>query len=220
MATTPSQAQAVVGTLAANVDWDQIDFEVLGLQEAIVRDPIEAGKQFTLFIKNRAKVAVAMAVELLLEPVGTITVPATTSKFVAREKFVRDTGRKAKVKIIFLGGNFSSWFLDKTEDPMVEQALRYHKLRKSSVDRPIIAELGDKAETTLAEMFSLMEMQKNGESGVLLNNGWANIFYVKDINEVLRTVLVYWDDDGWDVRARGVGDPGAWSGGFRVFSRN
>lgn len=161
----------------------------------------------------------------ILEPVSRVMVPATTGKLVAKEKFVPDTGRKAKVKISYLGDNFTAWFLNgdgKTEDPISEQTLRYHKLRKSSVDGPIITELGGeaKAETTLSEMFSLMEKQKHGEDGVLLNNGYANIFYIKDQNGVLRSVYVYWDVVGWGVFAYSVVRPDRWRGGCQVFSRN
>ena len=161
----------------------------------------------------------------ILELVSTIVVNATTGKFVAKEKFVCDTDRKAKVKISYLGDNFTEWFLSgsgKTEDPISEQTLRYHKLRKSSVDGPIITELGGeaKAETTLSEMFSLMEKQKNGESGPLLNNGWWNIFYIKDQNGVLHAVGVDWSDDGWRVIALSVELPDRWDDGSQVFSRN
>lgn len=163
--------------------------------------------------------------ELLLEIVGTVSVSVTTSKLVAKEKFVRDTGCKAKVKISYLGDNFKEWFLNgdsKTEDPIIEQTLRYHKLRQSSVDGPIIAELGgaEKSETTLSEMFSLMEKQGKGEDGVLLNNGYANIFYIKDSAGVLRTVDVSWYDDGWSVHAHSVESPSRWNVGYQVFSRN
>ena len=161
----------------------------------------------------------------ILELVSTIVVQATTSEFVAKDKFVVNTKRNAPVKISAVWDNFTTWFLSgkgKTEAPISEQTLRYHKLRRSSVDGPIITELGGeaKAETTLSEMFSLMEKQKNGEDGVLLNNGYANIFYIKDQNGVLRTVGVRWDGDGWLVNAGSVGDPRRWGGGNQVFSRN
>lgn len=160
----------------------------------------------------------------VLELIGMIVVPATVSKFVAKEKFVRGTGHKAKVKISYLGDNFTSWFLNgdgKTEDLISEQTLRYHKLRQSSVDGPIIPELGgaEKSETTLSEMFSLMEKQKNGESGPLLNNGRWNIFYIRDQSGVLRTVSVDWDDGGWFVDAYPVENPYEWYCGCQVFSR-
>ncbi|MFA5736568.1 MAG: hypothetical protein WCX70_01740 [Candidatus Paceibacterota bacterium] len=160
--------------------------------------------------------------ELLLKPVGTVVIPATTVPFVDKDyfKLKRDGGICSS-----LGDNFTNWFLSgdgKTEDPESEQMLRYHKLRKSSVDGPIITELGGeaKAETTLAEMFSLMEKQKNGEDGVLLDNGFSNIFYIRDKNGVLRAVLVHWRGGGWDVGADSVGSPVRWRGGFQVFSRN
>ena len=168
---------------------------------------------------------IAVAAESLLKLVSTIVVQATTGTLVAKEKFVRDTGRKAKVKISYLGDNFTEWFLSgsgKIEDPESVQTLRYHKLRKPSGDGLIITELGGeaKAETTLSEMFSLMEKQKNGESGPLLNNGWWNIFYIKDQNGLLRTVRVRWFGDGWSVLANSVESPDRWGAGRQVFSRN
>ena len=163
--------------------------------------------------------------ELELELVSTVLVPATTSKFIAKTKFVVNTKRNAPVKISAVWDNFTTWFLSgsgKIEDPMNVQTLRYHKLRKTSVDGPIIAELGGeaKAETTLSEMFFLMEKQKNGESGVLLNNGYANIFYIRDQTGVLRAVGVRWSGDGWSVLAISVEGPGEWRGGSQVFSRD
>lgn len=161
----------------------------------------------------------------ILELVSTIVVNATTGKLVAKDRFVINTKRNAPVKISYLGDNLKAWFLNgdsKTEDPISEQTLRYHKLRKSSVHGPIITELGGeaKAETTLSEMFSLMEKQKHGEDGVLLNNGWANIFYIKDDAGVLRAVRVRWLDGGWSVYADSVEDPDGWRVGSQVFSRN
>ena len=175
---------------------------------------------------NLTQVAQPKPTSSILELVSTVMVSATTSKFVAKEWFVCDTGRKAKVKISYLGNNFTEWFLSgsgKTENPINEQTLRYHKLRQSSVDGPIIAELGgvEKSETTLSEMFALMEKQGKGEAGVLLNNnGYANIFYVRDQNGVLRAVYVFWRGDGWNVSAFSVENPGRWGGGGQVFSRN
>lgn len=162
----------------------------------------------------------------ILEFVSTVVVPATTFKFVAKEKFVRDTGRNTSVKISYLGNNFAEWFLSgsgKTEDPITEQTLRYHKLRQSSMDGPIIAELGgaEKSETTLSEMFALMEKQGKCEDGVLLTNGYTNIFYIKDLAGILRAVGVDWRGDGWSVGAFSVVKcPRRWDDGRQVFSRN
>jgi hypothetical protein len=69
-------------------------------------------------------------------------------------------------------------------------------------------------------MFSLMEKQGKGEEGVLLNSGYANIFYINDYAGVLRAVRVSWDGDGWGVYASSVEDPHGWFDGYQVFSRN
>jgi len=158
----------------------------------------------------------------LLNLLGTVTVSAATKKFVAKDWLKVNTGKSASVKISWLGDNLKSWFSAKVEEPIPEITLRYQELRKSSVDAPIIAELGGeaKAETTLAEMFALLERQKNGESGVLLTNGYANVFYIRDVNGVLRAVDARWFGDGWLVDAYFVGDPFRWFDGGRVFSRN
>lgn len=162
--------------------------------------------------------------ELLLEMVGTVKIP-TTSKFIAKDRFVVNTDDNAPVKIGGLSGNFTEWFLKgegKTEEPISEHTLRYARLRQSSVDTPIIAELGGetKAETTLSATFSLMEKQKSGGDGALLNNGYANIFYIRDQNNTLRAVGVGWRDVGWFMLAYPVEIPGGWNDGFRVFSSN
>jgi len=160
----------------------------------------------------------------LLEFLRTITIPATTSKFLAKEKFVINTKSSALVKIGFLGDNLKEWFLKgagKVEDPISDQTLHFTNLKKYSYDRDIIAELGGeaKAETTLSEMFSLMEKQGKGEDGVLLANGYSNIFFIRDFAGVLRVVYVCWGRGVWNVHAYAPDDDG-WSDGHRVFSRN
>ena len=165
----------------------------------------------------------ATIVELpLLQYVGSITYGPTAFPFIASEHFVCGTGPDAAVKISYLSDNFRAWFLNKTEEQKDETVLRYAKLRKSSVDAPIITELGGEveAEISLCEVFSLMERQKHGEDGPLLTNGWWNIFYIKDINGVLRAVRVFWSAGGWYVRAYSIEYPDTWLDGSRVFSRN
>lgn len=158
----------------------------------------------------------------LLISVGTATVAATTTLFVVRDHFIQNTKKNAPVKISFVSDYFKECFYGKTEELFGGSTLNYGKLSRSSVDGPIIAELGgeDKAETTLTEAYALMEAQKNGENGPLLTNGWANIFYIKDAKAVLRVVYVFWNVDGWYVDADDVTFPGSWYDDYQVFSRN
>ena len=158
----------------------------------------------------------------LLELAGSVHIPATTERFMAKDRFVLDKSDSAKVKISYLGENFKAWLLDKVEEPFGGSTLQVLKLTQQSLDGPIIAELGgeEKAETTLSEIHALMAKQPNGEQGKLLTNGYANIFYVRDITGVLRAVSVYWYGDGWDVYADSISGPSRWDDGFQVFSRN
>ncbi len=172
-------------------------------------------------IYDEDKLRSVVATSSLLEHLGTVAVPKT-KQFVARNHFAVNTKATAPTKISYLGDNFKAWFLGETEEPSDETTLRYQNLREASVDGPIIAELGGeaKAETTLAQIYALMKGQKNGETGVPLNNGYANIFYVCDVGSVLRAVSVGWVGVGWGVSARSVENPGGWGGGGRVFSRD
>lgn len=183
------------------------------------------GVEFALaFLRGEYELKpVAKAVaDALLVMVGTISIAATTEKFVASEKFVANPQANTKVKILYLDDLFKYWFLDKIEEPIQGGELRFQKLAKASDDGPIIAELGgeEKVETTLTEMFSLMKRQGKGEVGTLLTNGYANIFYIRDINGGLRTLYVYWYDGGWHVDANSIEKRFEWNDGLQVFSRN
>lgn len=156
--------------------------------------------------------------EPILELIGTVTVPAMNEGTVVKD-YIDALRKKRKV---YTWGDFEKWFFGKKIEPISKSELRHHKLRRGSADGPIIAELGgkEKAETTLREMFVLMEMQANGEDGALLTDGYANIFYIRDINGVLRAVDCHWSDGGWSLYASSVGRPIGWSTGGQVFSRN
>lgn len=217
------QAATLISVLMTNVNWEEVP---AADAQTIIDAARRTGPLFAEFIKNAATTLreTAGTTPSILELVSTIVVNATTSKFIARERFVINTKDDAPVKISYLGDNFKAWFLNdgKTEDPMSVRTLCYHKLRQSSVDGSIITELGGeaKAETSLSEMFAFLEKQKHGEDGVLLNNGYANIFYTKDSAGVLRSVYARWYDDGWRVSADSVEGPGRWHDGYQVFSRN
>jgi len=152
----------------------------------------------------------------LLSPVGTVKVPAS-GKFYASDHFT--TSIKA-VNIAWIGDAFQQDFLAKVEGSQSEVELRYDMLKQNSLDKQILSELGDKAETTLASIWELLKKQPNGESGALLTNGYANIFYVCDAKGVLWAVSAIWRSDSWDVSAYSVGSPFGWSVSSRVFSRN
>lgn len=155
----------------------------------------------------------------LIRFVGEREFPCVT-RFVARDSFVVGTRVSARVKISNLGYNFRVWFLDKTEINVPVSTLVYGDLSNDSLDDPIIQSLGgeEKVETSLAEVFHLMSLQPAGEEGALLTNGWANIFYIRGVDRVLRVVRVRWCRWSWEVDTYSTSDPDEWRTGFRVFS--
>jgi hypothetical protein len=143
------------------------------------------------------------------------------TKFVAVEHFKVDTSRKAKVRIAFLWDNFANNFVPKVEDNVPAGELKVYKLLESSLDAPIIAELGERHETYLSDLWVLLEKQPSGENGFLLTNGYANIFYLRDASGNLWAVGARWFSGygGWGLSAGSVLRPGRWHDGDQVVSR-
>jgi len=159
---------------------------------------------------------------LLLVPTVTISFIST---FKAKDHF--KVGEVKGVKIGWIGENFQKAFLNgkgKIEKDVAEAVFRIFKLIEDSVDTSIIAELGGEevAETTLAQVFALLQLQGKGQKGVLLTNGCANIFYVRGDSDTLWAVYGRWDSyyRYWSIGARPVSHPRGWSADNRVVSRS
>ena len=154
-------------------------------------------------------------------PVGTVTVAAVTTPFVAKNHFVLNIEPSADVRISYLGETFRMWFLEKVEESFPGSTLSYGNLSRESADEYIVAQLGGerKAATTLGELFSVLRSQKNGAGVPLLMNGFANVFYIRDTSASLRVVYAYWGDAGWRVKARSIANQDTWDERDRIFSR-
>jgi hypothetical protein len=98
---------------------------------------------------------------------------------------------------------------------VADLALTSYNLEESALDEKIEATFTKGhlfSETDVcAVIASLIEQQPNGEEGVLLTNGYANIFYTKS-----HVVRVRWFGSDWDVY--GWCRFGEWLAGCRVFS--
>ncbi|MCL5407035.1 MAG: hypothetical protein M1429_00860 [Patescibacteria group bacterium] len=166
----------------------------------------------------------------VLQPLKAVAEFLMTLEFRAADNFSitpQDQKTTAEVVIGFLNDNFKNAFLangGKVETSIFDSKLRPYRLKKASVDGPIIADLGgeEKVETTLAEMFTLMKAQGCGRRGILLTNGYANIFYVRDAKGILWVVSCAWfsDDQFWLVRAYPITDLSTWNAERQVFSRD
>lgn len=155
----------------------------------------------------------------LLELVRTVSVPGI-SEFRATDKFkVGETVDGVKISQ-YMGDNFKKFFLPKIESNVPATEIRVHKLFRKSRDLGIRAEIGEgKEETTLGQLWEMLKLQGNGQDGVLLTNGWANIFYIRDINGNLWAVYAHWYGVGWDLNADSVESPSGWRAGGQVCSR-
>jgi len=98
-------------------------------------------------------------------------------------------------------------------------------LPKSMGDSEIRRELGDNhvfgASECCMVIASMISRQPNGEDGDLINDGKANILYVRGKDDEVFTVDVRWYADArkWRVRACQFDDH-QWHAGNRGFSRN
>lgn len=137
--------------------------------------------------------------------------------FVAYETFFN---MKSGVKDAGSSANFAQWFIDKIEKKAVIDTLAPFLITKSAYDSEIIAELGgeEKAEVSLVEIWCLLKCQANGEKGALFTSNW-NIFYVRDVNGLLKSVRIRFDHDGWYKDADEL-DEHRHKFGCQVFSHN
>lgn len=122
----------------------------------------------------------------------------------------------------WMGDSFKELFLDKVEEDVGAGTIVVHCLEKTSLNAPIMAELGERAELQLAHFFELLKAQSKGEEGNLLVDGYVNIAYIRGTNGNLWAVYARWYSDGgdWRVLAYSVEGPRRWRGGDRVLSRD
>ena len=71
----------------------------------------------------------------------------------------------------------------------------------------------------LAYLWELLTKQPNGEEGMLLTNGHANIFYIRDTDDTPWVVSADWRSIGWCVGALSALSPDGWDEGDQVFAR-
>ena len=113
----------------------------------------------------------------------------------------------------------------KTERIQLPDHIPSFTLPKSMGDSEIRRKLGDNhvfgASEGCTVIAGMISHQQNGKNGDLINNGKANIFYVRGKDDGIFTVSVYWVAGGreWGVNAIQF-DDNQWLAGRRCFSHN
>lgn len=142
-----------------------------------------------------------------------------TRNFDARQ-FEVNLAMDASVRIE-IGPNFRRRFLQKVE-LSVSSVIHCYVIKEtlqSANDMRLWQELGEgHIETQLGEIHYLLQLQPNGEAGLLLTDRKANIFYAKDAFGILWAVEVVWSGDGWRIEAHEPRSDRNWELGCQVFS--
>lgn len=155
-------------------------------------------------------------------PMGPADPSVTASispKFIAGQRFRENTSPAAEVRISWLGATFVRRFAVKIEDDTNDVALQIRVLNKASSDNQLIAELRDRHETRLAEVWCFLKLQASGQAGALQTNAVPNLFFVRDAAGELAAVDAIWGGAGWEIGASPVGGQRQWPSGSRVLSR-
>ncbi|MEI7749555.1 MAG: hypothetical protein WCJ25_00970 [Candidatus Moraniibacteriota bacterium] len=135
----------------------------------------------------------------LLKPVSCATVPKRTESFTAERWY---QGRKG----LYVSGSFAYCFDLRARKLVTSAPERLYVaslLKANAYDRDIRKELPENHLSTLEDIAALIEAQPDGKSGILLTNGYMNIFYVEGKNGKVFAVSAYWCTD---VRAWRVDD--------------
>lgn len=155
-----------------------------------------------------------LAETTLLKPVAQATVPARTKPFNAAEFYQTGPG-------LYVYGTFGDRpdvNARQTVDSAPERPYVASLLKANAYDKDIRKELPEDHLSTLEDIAGLIEAQPGGKSGFLLNNGYANIFYIEGKNGEVFAVNVFWGsvDRGWFVDGWELGEDGGWDADNQV----
>lgn len=173
---------------------------------------------------NRDEFRRILGLRIWLKFVGRVIIPAKIGRFVATEKFV--LGDKSSVGLNTMNHHFVDRFLDgggKIEYEEAKHPLVFRQLEKTpKCNESIIDDLGFGVgvETTLSDIFSLLEMSARGVECPLEGGLLSNIFYTRDRDNVLQRIDVSRCGNSWSVMSGPIRDvlPIRLNAG-RVFSR-
>ena len=173
-------------------------------------------------ISEMAKIVVCSAKNLKLKLLKLVQSGIKAASTAFKKSFFTEGPVK-----FYIWNNFSNWILKNAPEEIPEYAcnLSKYQLTERMYDSQILDELGQPKPFTVLEFLAvlkrLVEKQPNGEEGILLNNGYANIFYVILPDGCVVAVSVRWGSGSreWLCNASDLDDD-RWYGGRCVFSRS
>ncbi|MCR4279580.1 MAG: hypothetical protein NUV78_02465 [Candidatus Zambryskibacteria bacterium] len=157
---------------------------------------------FLRFIGGEGKIVF----ETILTLLRTVRITAQPTTITSKEYF-------AEAGVVSAGSNFETQFYGLEVAAVAAGELAVRKLTKDSLDAPILAELGDKAETSVSQFRAFLDANRGSSE-------WF-IFYLRGNDGNLWAVSADWNagDGGWRVGARSVAAPIWWDAGRQVLSQ-
>lgn len=195
----------------------QVPLDKEGAQQVIERGDVlkaEIERATINALKKLGSRYPVLAETTLLKPVAQATVPARTKPFNAAEFYQTGPG-------LYVYDTFADR-LDvnarQTVDSAPERPYVASLLKANAYDTGIRKELPEIHLSTLEDIAGLIEAQPNGKSGLLLNNGYANIFYIEGRNGEVFAVIVCWFSGGrgWRVDDWQLDEGGVWGADRQV----
>jgi hypothetical protein len=186
----------------------------------VVADEKQLGKQHSSSVVPDVRVECSLTGNTgrPFDPPTTSAIPQTEA-FVAGKHFKEDIAPGAQVKISWLGASFVRRFAVKVEATTEDASLQAYILKSPASDTEIIGALSTRNETKLADVWCLLALQGNGESGALQTDSSPNVFFIRDGRGDLGAVDAIWAGAGWEIGASPIGDQRKWPRGARIFAR-
>lgn len=146
-----------------------------------------------------------------------------TKQFFARKHIVLGVDENS-VRLSSISSLFCSYFLveDFIELEQIKPftSVTFFELLDTTTDAHIIHAFGgeEAVVTNLSVVYSLLCDHAKGMYSGLRTDTYMHIFYVRDVNGVVRSVGVAWDrlTKGWELSAYPIDDKGCWSAGHHV----
>lgn len=183
--------------------------EVGGAEDQIHELVTEQGK---LKLLEMARIVAGKIKEVLLRKVATVHASANKKFALSEAVNISNVG--------WMSEQFKRLFGDKVEEGVPAATIAVNRLERNSTDPAIVIKLGGKPQMPLAYLFELMEKQSQGQEGVLLVNGYANIVYAVGNDGNIWAVSANWHPSYryWHVNALSVAYLNPWLAGLQILS--
>ena len=203
---TVDQSQQIVATLVTNTAWEEIDFEGARLQDLVIRNPKEAGRQFTAFLKNGGRIIVGEPRIILIDR----SVPFDPVKFLGQGWTIDEQDERSLTLNQVDLAKIQLEHMLKKDERWIKGEEKLKRLKKAGYVR-----LDAKVFQILWEDQALIpeswKEKTNGNTTFIFFDG--TVF--RDPGDYRYVLYLCWRDgrwgwdDDWLERGRGVGSPSA-----------